>query len=181
MAIPKFTPTDPTDVPRVYGSPDFVPEPWKLDRKSEIVGRQPKGDGLGNPGPDQGYVLLLAARVRDRIRVQSGESIDDVIAGSITIALRRAAQFGRAPVMTDILIALTIWGWLLDNPPLDIVSIRQKLFAGLGNAEERANLIVYLNAQGSNLPLPAAPAAAAPDAAKPADAAAAAPAQAAKQ
>ncbi len=33
-------------------------------------------------------------------------------------------------------------------------------FAGLGNPEERANLILYLNAQGSNLPLPAAPAAA---------------------
>lgn len=32
-------------------------------------------------------------------------------------------------------------------------------FAGLGNPEERANLLVYLNAQGSNLPLPAAPAA----------------------
>lgn len=32
-------------------------------------------------------------------------------------------------------------------------------FAGLGNAEERANLIVYLNNQGSNLPLPAAEAA----------------------
>lgn len=32
-------------------------------------------------------------------------------------------------------------------------------FAGLGNAEERANVIAYLNAQGSNLPLPAAPAA----------------------
>jgi cytochrome c len=33
-------------------------------------------------------------------------------------------------------------------------------FAGLGNPEERANLIFYLNTQGSNLPLPAAPAAA---------------------
>ena len=32
-------------------------------------------------------------------------------------------------------------------------------FAGLGNAEERANVIAYLNSQGSNLPLPAAPAA----------------------
>ena len=38
-------------------------------------------------------------------------------------------------------------------------------FAGLGNPEERANLIAYLNAQGSNLPLPAPPAA---DAAAPA-------------
>lgn len=38
-------------------------------------------------------------------------------------------------------------------------------FAGLGNAEERANVIAYLNAQGSNLPLPAAPAAGAEGAA----------------
>jgi cytochrome c len=73
-------------------------------------------------------------------------------------------------------------------------------FAGLGNPEERANILAYLNAQGSNLPLPAvtaeaaAPAAgdapkdaakdgAKPDdkaAAKPADAAAATPAAAAK-
>ena len=35
-------------------------------------------------------------------------------------------------------------------------------FAGLGNPEERANLIFYLNAQGSNLPLPTPPAAEAP-------------------
>lgn len=133
MAIPKFTPIDPTDEPRTYESPDVVPQPWKLDRKAEIVGRQPKGNGFGNPGPDQGYVLTLAALVRNRIRVQPGEAIDDVIAGSITIALRRASQFGRAPVMADIMIALTIWGWLLDNPPVDIVSHRRKLFVGLAN------------------------------------------------
>jgi cytochrome c len=41
-------------------------------------------------------------------------------------------------------------------------------FAGLSKAEDRANLIVYLNAQGSNLPLPAAP----PAGAAPAEAAA---------
>lgn len=53
-------------------------------------------------------------------------------------------------------------------------------FAGLGKAEDRANLIAYLNTQGSNLPLPAAPAAdAAPaEGAAPADGAAAAPAPA---
>ena len=32
-------------------------------------------------------------------------------------------------------------------------------FAGLGDAAERANVVAYLNAQGSNLPLPAPPAA----------------------
>jgi len=38
-------------------------------------------------------------------------------------------------------------------------------FAGLSSPEDRANLIVYLNAQGSNLPLPKAEAAPAADAA----------------
>jgi cytochrome c len=43
-------------------------------------------------------------------------------------------------------------------------------FAGLGNPEERAAVLLYINSQGSNLPLPAAPA---PDAAAaPADGAA---------
>ncbi|MCA0210085.1 MAG: cytochrome c family protein [Proteobacteria bacterium] len=50
-------------------------------------------------------------------------------------------------------------------------------FAGLSSPEDRANLIVYLNAQGSNLPLPAAEATAAPaDGAAPAETAAATPA-----
>jgi len=50
-------------------------------------------------------------------------------------------------------------------------------FAGLSSPEDRANLIVYLNAQGSNLPLPAAEAApAAAEGAAPAEGAAAAPA-----
>ncbi|MCJ2183308.1 cytochrome c family protein [Novosphingobium sp. 1949] len=50
-------------------------------------------------------------------------------------------------------------------------------FAGLPKPEDRANLIAWLNTQGSNLPLPAAPAADAPaaDAAPADDASAAAP------
>lgn len=50
-------------------------------------------------------------------------------------------------------------------------------FAGLSNPQDRANLIVYLNAQGSNIPLPAPVAApAAGDAVAPVDGAAAVPA-----
>lgn len=53
-------------------------------------------------------------------------------------------------------------------------------FAGLSKPEDRANVIVYLNSQGSNLPLPAAPAADAAPAAgsAPADASSGAPAAA---
>ncbi len=50
-------------------------------------------------------------------------------------------------------------------------------FAGLSNPEDRANLIVYMNAQGSNLPLPAPEAAPAEDAADAAGEAAGAPAE----
>jgi cytochrome c len=57
-------------------------------------------------------------------------------------------------------------------------------FAGLGNPEERAAVMLYLNSQGSNIPLPspveAAGANAAADEAAPAADAAAAPADAAK-
>ena len=47
-------------------------------------------------------------------------------------------------------------------------------FAGLSDGAERANIIAYLNTQGSNLPLPAVPAAEAAEAPKEGEAAAAA-------
>ncbi len=54
-------------------------------------------------------------------------------------------------------------------------------FAGLGNPEERANLIAYLNRQGSNLPLPPPPAADTPAEAAASNAAAPAGGRAAPQ
>jgi cytochrome c len=69
------------------------------------------------------------------------------------------------------------WDWAtmdawLKNPKAFAPGTKMS-FAGLGDAAERANLLVYLNAQGSSLPLPAAPAAPAADAAAPAQGAAA--------
>ncbi len=86
------------------------------------------------------------------------------------------------------------WDWAnMDHwltAPKSCAAGTKMTFAGLDVAQDRANILVYLNTQGSNLPLPAAPAAAAPAegaaaadaAAKPADGAAAvaAPAEAAK-
>lgn len=48
--------------------------------------------------------------------------------------------------------------WL--KSPKKYVEGTKMSFAGLSKPEDRANIIAYLNAQGSNLPLPAAPAAA---------------------
>lgn len=50
--------------------------------------------------------------------------------------------------------------WL--TSPRKFANGTKMTFAGLPDAQDRANVIVYLNSQGSNLPLPAAPAAAAP-------------------
>lgn len=51
--------------------------------------------------------------------------------------------------------------WL--KSPRDYAAGTKMTFAGLGSAEDRANLIAWLNTQGSNLPLPAADAPAAPE------------------
>lgn len=76
--------------------------------------------------------------------------------------------------------ALDKW---LTNPKAMAAGTKMS-FAGLANPEDRANVIAYLNAQGSNLPLPAADAAPAPaegdNAAAPADNAAAPAANAAE-
>ena len=132
MAAPKFVPTLPTDAPRAYGSPDHVPDTWMPDRPGELNGPQPHGPQLGTQGPDQGYALKLAHRLRPSLRLQPGERADDVIHGCLGIALRRASLFGRAPVIHDLTLAFTIWGFFDERPPADLVECRRELFAGVG-------------------------------------------------
>lgn len=70
------------------------------------------------------------------------------------------------------------WDWTSLNAwltsPRRFADGTKMSFAGLSSAEDRANLMAYLNTQGSNLPMPAAPAAPVAEAAPAADAAAAA-------
>lgn len=51
--------------------------------------------------------------------------------------------------------------WL--TSPRKMAAGTKMTFAGLPSAQDRANVIAYLNSQGSNLPLPAAPAATSAD------------------
>lgn len=134
MAAPKFAPVNATDTARAYESPQHVPASWTPGRPGEIDGKQPRGASLGFQGPDQGYILTLARVARPKIKVQTGESVDDAIRGSIGIALRRASMYGRAPVMHDLTFALTIWGWLTNDVPADLLVRRKELFAGVGDA-----------------------------------------------
>ncbi len=131
MAAPQFVPVPPTDHPRSYESPDHVPESWRADRPAEVVGRQPVAPQLGYQGPDQGYAFTLVERFRDRLQLQPGEDIDDAISGCLGVALRRASQFGRAPVIHDLTVAFTIWGFLDPSPPAELVERRRPLFEGV--------------------------------------------------
>lgn len=131
MAAPKFTPIEPTEPLRTYTSPDHVPPAWMPLRPADIVGSQPVGPRLGHQGPDQGYALRLAQRLASSLVLQDGEHVDDVVRGCLGIALRRASIYSRAPVVHDLRIAFTMWGFFDPDPDPELVELRKRLFAGL--------------------------------------------------
>jgi hypothetical protein len=133
MAAPKFTPVSPVDDARGYESPDHIPTGWTNNRPGDLRGRQPQGALLGYQGPDQGYALALAGRLRDDLHLQKGDDADDALAGVTAIGLRRASLFGRAPVIHDLRIGATMWGFLDADPPDELVWLRRRLFEGLAN------------------------------------------------
>jgi hypothetical protein len=108
-----------------------VPAAWTPDRPGDIEGFQPQGPRLGDPGPDQGFALRIAAQLQPKIRLQPGEHVDDAVRGCLGVALRRASIFSRAPVVHDLTIAFTIWGFYDANPPEELVRLRATMFEGL--------------------------------------------------
>lgn len=132
MAAPDYVPGPVDDTARVYGSPPWRPESWMADRPAEIVGRQPEGDRLGSPGPDQGYVLLLASRLRGTLSLIAGESEDDALAGCSAIAMRRSSLYGRGPVIHDLTAALTLWGYR-GTAPAGLAELRAEAFGAVAS------------------------------------------------
>jgi len=135
MAAPQFSPTPVVPTARSYASPDVVPDPWSATRPGDIVGFQPQGAQLGYQGPDQGFAIKIANGFGDRLQLQPGEHRADAIKGCLGIGLRRASLFSRAPVVHDLTIAFTIWGFLDPAPPAELVAARGPLFVGLGRGQ----------------------------------------------
>src|SRR4029453_10385745 len=52
--------------------------------------------------------------------------------GGVAVALKRASLLGRAPVVTDLPVAFTIWGFL-GEPPDELIELRRPLFAEVAN------------------------------------------------
>jgi hypothetical protein len=138
VAAPRFVPTKAIDDTRIYTSPPRRPGSWVPDRPAELHAGQPRGERLGSPGPDQGFGLTLAEGFRGRLNLRPGEHEDDAIAGCLTIALKRASLFGRAPVIHDLTIAFTLWGFLDESAPDELVALRRTLFEEVANSHHYA-------------------------------------------
>lgn len=134
MAAPAFVPTPVVDTARAYASPDVVPASWSPGRPGDFEGFQPHGDRLGYQGPDQGFALKIANGFKDRLQLQAGEHAADAIRGCLGVALRRASMFSRAPVVHDLTVAFTIWGYLDANAPAELVATRRDRFVGVGHS-----------------------------------------------
>jgi hypothetical protein len=129
MAAPEHVPVDRNQPVRAYESPPRRPEPWLSDRPGEVVhDGQPRGEQLGHQGPDQGYALRLARQFQGKLNLTSGEHEKDALAGAVAVALKRASLFGRAPVIHDLTVALTVWGFLDAEPANELVDLRKGLF-----------------------------------------------------
>lgn len=135
MAAPEYVPVDPVAEPRSYRSTPRRDDSWMPDRPAEVVdGYQPRGEMFGNPGPDQGYALVLLRRFHGKLTLVPGEDEHDAMIGCLGVALKRASLFGRAPVVHDLTVAFTIWGFLDARPDPALVELRRPLFANVGHS-----------------------------------------------
>jgi hypothetical protein len=126
MAAPEHVPSNLGSQPR-RGLPLPPARSWRPDRPADLGPAQPRGPRLGTPGPDQGYALRLAERFSERLELAEGETEHDAVAGCVAVALRRASLFGRAPVIHDLTLAFTLWGFL-GQAPADLVAYRTPMF-----------------------------------------------------
>ncbi|MBI3257367.1 MAG: hypothetical protein HYZ59_06230 [Actinobacteria bacterium] len=137
MAAPDYVPTDTRNrAPRVGLPMPPARRSTGQARPAALGSEQPVGHSLGRPGPDQGYALLLARSFEDRLVVTEGEVLDDVVAACVAVALKRASIFGRAPVVHDLEIAFTLFGFLGAAPP-ELVVCRRSHLAGAAHHHHR--------------------------------------------
>ncbi|MBV8952426.1 MAG: hypothetical protein JOZ99_16255 [Actinobacteria bacterium] len=140
--VPEKLEDEPRQLPNL--APGVVIPParsWKADRPGDLVAGQPTGTLLGRPGPNVGYALTLVNRWRDRFRLAPLEHSDDAAAVIAEVAMKRAALFGRAPVATDVEVAMDLLGYADDLPP-DVAQHRAHAVHGAGHNYARRRALV---------------------------------------
>ena len=133
-------PTDPFVAPELEDRPRQEPNlapgvhlpaahAWKADRPGDLVAGQPTGNLLGRPGPNVGYAVTLAGRLRDSIALAPHEHVADALAVIAELAMKRAASYGRAPTMPDVEVAASLLGYR-DDVDGAFASWRSEAFHG---------------------------------------------------
>jgi hypothetical protein len=135
MAAPKFVPVA---TQGAFRTDTALPpaEEWTTDRPAEIRGDAPSGPRVGRPGPDQGYGIKLVNLFRGKLHLHDGEREHDVMEGVLGVALKRAALYGRAPVIHDVQMAFDVFGYTTPDAPKELVAFRSKLFEAAGHHYE---------------------------------------------
>jgi hypothetical protein len=120
-----------------------TPADWRQDRVAELLSPDhPRGRGLGVPGPDQGYALLVAQELfATRLALTPGITVEDALVGAAAVAGARAALFGRAPVAKDVELALVLFGFLGEAPD-ELVAWRNPLFQSAARHYDQQRRIV---------------------------------------
>lgn len=141
MTQPRFAPIQYEDEVR----PTYAlapPERWVARRPADYPGQPAQfRRGEGVPGPDQGYALLLAGRIADRLVLAAGEHRDDVVSAGVAIALHRAAIFGRAPVLADLEVAFGLLGYL-SRAPAALIDARRHAVDGAAHDDWKLRELV---------------------------------------
>jgi len=115
-------PTDPFVAPELDDRPrqetNLAPgvhlpaaQAWRADRPGDLVAGQPTGNLLGRPGPNVGYAVMLAGRLRDSLQLAPHEHQADALAVIAELGMKRSAAYGRAPTMSDVQVAATLLGY----------------------------------------------------------------------
>ncbi len=124
MAVDPFVASRTEDAPRAKPAPGPAFR-WQAARPGDsTVPQSSEGSLFGTPGPDLGYALTLAARLRPRLRLGHHEHAADAEAVAAEIGMRRSAEAGRAPMSEDVEFGFTTLGYLSDAPD-DLVGWRR--------------------------------------------------------
>ena len=147
MSAPQYVPDPAVAKDPSYSSPPRRSGGWAADRPGDLGGEgQPETEGLGNPGPNQGYIYKLLDQFEGKVHVTPGEHAADVEAGVVAIALKRASLFGRAPVVHDLTVGFALWGFLDQKPADALVARRKVAFASVSNPHDYGALRATVDA-----------------------------------
>lgn len=146
MPTDPYVPPDPADRPRQQQNlpPGLALPPsgrWRPDRPGDLGPEQPEGRLFGRPGPNVGYAYTLAARAKDRLVLLPTEYAGDVVAVIAEIAGRRAASYGRAPVMKDVDLAIELLGYD-GSAPSGFAELRSELVREASHSYPRRRTLV---------------------------------------